>query len=219
MQSPRKSSGSWMVVVADPFDNLTQVQRHEQQAKADPARWLPWNYREQLGQPPPARHTTAEHRRKGFRGNRWLSRPPLPAAHGPHHPCRPDPTRLPPGHLMSKLRIEPPVKIRLPNQRLAPRSRAISRPHVSGSRGRCSGARSEQRCGPFARSLRHLAFFIRTGTGHPCFGVSSVFGVPVLRVRLSAMRERDTIAVHPRQEFTGTRKPVLERITDVKEPS
>jgi hypothetical protein len=35
---------------ADPFDYLTQVQRHEQQVKADPARWLPWNYREQLVQ-------------------------------------------------------------------------------------------------------------------------------------------------------------------------
>jgi transposase len=33
---------------ADPFDYLTQVQRHEQQVKAEPARWLPWNYREQL---------------------------------------------------------------------------------------------------------------------------------------------------------------------------
>jgi hypothetical protein len=39
-----------------------------------------------------------------------------------------------------------------------------------------------------------------------------------LPVCLSTMRERDTIAVHPRQEFTGTRKPVLERITDAKEP-
>jgi len=33
---------------ADPFDYLTQIQRQEQQVKADPARWLPWNYREQL---------------------------------------------------------------------------------------------------------------------------------------------------------------------------
>lgn len=31
-----------------PLDYLTQVQRHEQQVKADPARWLPWNYREHL---------------------------------------------------------------------------------------------------------------------------------------------------------------------------
>jgi len=37
---------------ADPFDYLTQVQRHEQQVKADPARWLPWNYREQLNPSP-----------------------------------------------------------------------------------------------------------------------------------------------------------------------
>jgi hypothetical protein len=34
---------------ADPFDYLTQLQRHEEQVKAEPARWLPWNYREQLG--------------------------------------------------------------------------------------------------------------------------------------------------------------------------
>ena len=33
---------------ADPFDYLTELQRHEQQVKADPVRWLPWNYREQL---------------------------------------------------------------------------------------------------------------------------------------------------------------------------
>lgn len=32
----------------DPRDYLTQVQRHEQQVQADPARWLPWNYRQQL---------------------------------------------------------------------------------------------------------------------------------------------------------------------------
>ncbi len=35
---------------ADPLDYLTQVQRHAEQANADPARWLPWNYREQLTQ-------------------------------------------------------------------------------------------------------------------------------------------------------------------------
>jgi len=36
---------------ADPFDYLTELQRHEQQVKADPAHWLPWNYREQLATP------------------------------------------------------------------------------------------------------------------------------------------------------------------------
>ncbi len=35
---------------ADPLDYLTQVQRHAEQAQAEPARWLPWNYREQLAQ-------------------------------------------------------------------------------------------------------------------------------------------------------------------------
>lgn len=35
---------------ADPLDYLTQVQRHAEQANADPARWLPWNYHEQLTQ-------------------------------------------------------------------------------------------------------------------------------------------------------------------------
>jgi transposase len=32
----------------DPRDYLTQVQRHEQQVQAEPAHWLPWNYRQQL---------------------------------------------------------------------------------------------------------------------------------------------------------------------------
>jgi hypothetical protein len=44
----------------DPRDYLTQVQRHEQQVQAEPARWLPWNYREQLAQPCPAAKRSAE---------------------------------------------------------------------------------------------------------------------------------------------------------------
>jgi hypothetical protein len=32
----------------DPRDYLTQMQRHEQQVQAEPAHWLPWNYRQQL---------------------------------------------------------------------------------------------------------------------------------------------------------------------------
>jgi len=34
----------------DPHHYLTEVQRHEEQVKAAPARWLPWNYREQLAE-------------------------------------------------------------------------------------------------------------------------------------------------------------------------
>ena len=33
---------------ADPFDYLTELQRHEPQVQAAPDQWLPWNYREQL---------------------------------------------------------------------------------------------------------------------------------------------------------------------------
>jgi transposase len=33
---------------ADPFDYLTEVQRHAEQATHDPAAWMPWNYRAQL---------------------------------------------------------------------------------------------------------------------------------------------------------------------------
>jgi len=33
---------------ADPFHYLTELQRNEHKVKADPARWLPWNYRDQL---------------------------------------------------------------------------------------------------------------------------------------------------------------------------
>jgi transposase len=33
----------------DPFHYLTELMRHEEQVKAEPAKWLPWNYRQQLG--------------------------------------------------------------------------------------------------------------------------------------------------------------------------
>lgn len=33
---------------ADPFDYLTQLQRHHQQVSASPGQWLPWNYQQQL---------------------------------------------------------------------------------------------------------------------------------------------------------------------------
>jgi hypothetical protein len=33
---------------ADPFDYLTELQRHEPQVQAAPDQWLPWNYGEQL---------------------------------------------------------------------------------------------------------------------------------------------------------------------------
>ena len=32
----------------DPHHYLTEVQRHEEQVKAEPACWLPWNYQKQL---------------------------------------------------------------------------------------------------------------------------------------------------------------------------
>ncbi len=30
---------------ADPFDYLTELQRHHKQVASEPAAWLPWNYR------------------------------------------------------------------------------------------------------------------------------------------------------------------------------
>jgi transposase len=32
----------------NPFDYLTELQRHADQVAADPDRWLPWNYRAEL---------------------------------------------------------------------------------------------------------------------------------------------------------------------------
>jgi len=40
----------WRRGAADPFDSLTLLQRHEQEGGGASARWLPWNYREQLDQ-------------------------------------------------------------------------------------------------------------------------------------------------------------------------
>lgn len=38
---------------ADPFDYLTQLQRHRQEVRAHPQRWMPWNYRRSIPRPPP----------------------------------------------------------------------------------------------------------------------------------------------------------------------
>jgi transposase len=39
---------------ANPFDYLTQLQRHAQELAANPADWMPWNYRETLALVPAA---------------------------------------------------------------------------------------------------------------------------------------------------------------------
>ena len=33
---------------ANPFDYLTELQRHAQQVAAHPQNWMPWNYRETI---------------------------------------------------------------------------------------------------------------------------------------------------------------------------
>ena len=33
---------------ANPFDYLTQLQRHAEELKSNPSEWMPWNYRETL---------------------------------------------------------------------------------------------------------------------------------------------------------------------------
>jgi hypothetical protein len=38
---------------ADPFDYLTELQRHHQRVIQSPGDWLPWNYRQQLARTPP----------------------------------------------------------------------------------------------------------------------------------------------------------------------
>jgi transposase len=38
---------------ANPFDYLTELQRHARELEANPSEWMPWNYRETL-----ARHAT-----------------------------------------------------------------------------------------------------------------------------------------------------------------
>jgi hypothetical protein len=35
----------------DPFDYLIQLQRHGRQLSAEPAKWMPWNYRDTLAAP------------------------------------------------------------------------------------------------------------------------------------------------------------------------
>ena len=35
----------------NPFDYLTELQRHSDEVARNPAAWLPWNYREALGGP------------------------------------------------------------------------------------------------------------------------------------------------------------------------
>ncbi len=36
---------------AEPFDYLNELQRHAGEVAANPAEWMPWNYRETLGRP------------------------------------------------------------------------------------------------------------------------------------------------------------------------
>ena len=33
----------------NPFDYLTEVERHAAEASAEPGRWMPWNYRQKIG--------------------------------------------------------------------------------------------------------------------------------------------------------------------------
>ena len=35
---------------ANPFDYLTELQRHAEELKRNPSEWMPWNYRETLRQ-------------------------------------------------------------------------------------------------------------------------------------------------------------------------
>jgi hypothetical protein len=37
----------------DPFDYLTQLQRHAEKVRAHPEKWLPWNYRSAGSRSPP----------------------------------------------------------------------------------------------------------------------------------------------------------------------
>ena len=36
---------------ADPFDYLTMLEKHSDELDANPERWMPWNYRENLSEP------------------------------------------------------------------------------------------------------------------------------------------------------------------------
>jgi transposase len=42
---------------ANPFDYLTELQRHAEEMKKSPSEWMPWNYRDTLAQL--ARHAAA----------------------------------------------------------------------------------------------------------------------------------------------------------------
>ena len=33
---------------ANPFDYLTELQKHAAKAKSNPSQWMPWNYRETI---------------------------------------------------------------------------------------------------------------------------------------------------------------------------
>ena len=39
---------------ANPFEYLTELQRHIREVAAHPSSWMPWNYREMLEHGPPA---------------------------------------------------------------------------------------------------------------------------------------------------------------------
>jgi hypothetical protein len=39
---------------ANPFDYLTEVQRHIRELAAEPSAWMPWNYRQPLQPAPPS---------------------------------------------------------------------------------------------------------------------------------------------------------------------
>ena len=36
---------------ANPFDYLTELQRHAEELKQNPSAWMPWNYRDTLARP------------------------------------------------------------------------------------------------------------------------------------------------------------------------
>ena len=38
---------------ANPFDYLTELQRHADELKEHPSQWMPWNYREALSRADP----------------------------------------------------------------------------------------------------------------------------------------------------------------------
>ena len=37
---------------ANPFEYLTELQRHAEELKRNPSEWMPWNYRERLARLP-----------------------------------------------------------------------------------------------------------------------------------------------------------------------